>query len=113
MTLFSVSDEEQTGWNEGAWLYPKAVQLLDIPEYRETLLAGFVLGASSKTDSTVRRFPVNFTCITPLPPSATPRLSESSELCKSIASIRRQYLKIFTLHSRTRPHLTCKEESWL
>ena len=59
--LLSVSDEEIMGWNEGAWLYPKAVQLLDIPEYRETLLAGLVLGASSKTDSTVRQFPASLT----------------------------------------------------
>ena len=42
------------GWNVGSWLFPKAVQLLDIQRYRHRILAGIVLSASTKTDSTVR-----------------------------------------------------------
>ncbi|CAL1713099.1 unnamed protein product [Somion occarium] len=49
-----LSGDDTVGWNEGAWIYPKAVQLLDIPAYRESLLAGLVLSASSRTDSTQR-----------------------------------------------------------
>ncbi|KAI0072860.1 TBCD protein [Panus rudis PR-1116 ss-1] len=52
--LFLDGENETTSWNEGAWLYSKAVQLLAIKEYRGPLLAGFVLSASSRTDSTQR-----------------------------------------------------------
>lgn len=44
---------ETIGWNEGAWLFPKAVRLLDIKQYRQPILKGLVLSASTKTDSTV------------------------------------------------------------
>ena len=44
------------GWNDGNWLFPRAVQLLDIERYRDQVLAGIVLSASTKTDSTVRKF---------------------------------------------------------
>lgn len=71
------SGQETTGWNEGAWLYPRAIRLLDIPEYRETLLAGFVLGASSRTDSTVSIFYTKPILYTSLNLIATSRLCES------------------------------------
>lgn len=46
-------DSEIVGWNEGSWLFPRAVKILEIEEYRAQLLAGLVLSVSSKTDSTV------------------------------------------------------------
>ncbi|OBZ71620.1 Tubulin-specific chaperone D [Grifola frondosa] len=49
-----LSGNETIGWNEGAWLFPKAVHLLDIKEYREAVLSGLILSASTKTDSTQR-----------------------------------------------------------
>ena len=49
-----LSDDQVIGWNEGSWLFPKAVQLLAIADYRRAILAGLVLSASTKTDSTVR-----------------------------------------------------------
>ena len=52
------SGPEIIGWHEGSWLFPRVVQLLEIPEYRRSLLAGLVLSASCKTDSTVRLPPL-------------------------------------------------------
>ncbi|RPD62432.1 ARM repeat-containing protein [Lentinus tigrinus ALCF2SS1-7] len=49
-----LSEQESVGWNEGAWLFPRAVQLLDIERYRGQVLAGLVLSVSTKTDSTQR-----------------------------------------------------------
>ncbi|KAI0732028.1 TBCD protein [Fomitopsis betulina] len=48
------SDAETLNWNEGDKLFPKAVQLLEIERYRGAVLAGLVLSASTKTDSTQR-----------------------------------------------------------
>jgi len=52
--LFLSETEETTEWSQGSWLFPKAIQLLNIEEYRAPLLAGFLLSISSKTDSTQR-----------------------------------------------------------
>lgn len=41
------------GWNDGNWLFPKAVRLLEVPEYRKPILTGLILSLGSKTDSTV------------------------------------------------------------
>ncbi|TFK86795.1 ARM repeat-containing protein [Polyporus arcularius HHB13444] len=49
-----LSEQESLGWNDGAWLFPRAIQLLDIQRYRGQVLAGIVLSASTKTDSTQR-----------------------------------------------------------
>ncbi|EMD39955.1 hypothetical protein CERSUDRAFT_45983 [Gelatoporia subvermispora B] len=49
---YSTSDAK--GWNDGAWLYPRAVKLLDIEDYRDAVLAGLILSANSRTDSTQR-----------------------------------------------------------
>ncbi|KAJ3549188.1 hypothetical protein NM688_g5206 [Phlebia brevispora] len=54
MRQLFLSESETIGWNEGAWLFPEVVQLLDIKEYRRALLKGLVLSASTKTDSTQR-----------------------------------------------------------
>jgi hypothetical protein len=42
------------GWNDGAWLFPRALHLLEIPEYRKDVLRGIVISIGSKTDSTVK-----------------------------------------------------------
>ncbi|KAG6918758.1 hypothetical protein DXG01_011949 [Tephrocybe rancida] len=42
------------GWHEASWLFPKAVRLLEIVEYRHSVLLGLVLSLGSKTDSTHR-----------------------------------------------------------
>ncbi|KAJ7095891.1 TBCD protein [Mycena belliarum] len=49
-----LSETEMMGWKDGAWLFPKAVRLLEIPEYRQPVLAGLVLSLGSKTESTQR-----------------------------------------------------------
>ncbi|KAJ7288359.1 TBCD protein [Mycena rebaudengoi] len=51
--LFS-GESELMGWKDGAWLFPKAVRLLDIALYRKAVLAGLVLSLGSKTESTQR-----------------------------------------------------------
>ncbi|RDB18014.1 Tubulin-specific chaperone D [Hypsizygus marmoreus] len=48
------NDTEYVGWNDGHWLFPRAVRLLDIVEYRKPVLTGLVLSLGSKTDSTHR-----------------------------------------------------------
>ncbi|KAI0754966.1 ARM repeat-containing protein [Daedaleopsis nitida] len=54
MTDLFLSGHESVGWHAGHWLFPKAVQLLDIERYRDQVLAGIVLSVSTKTDSTQR-----------------------------------------------------------
>ncbi|KAG6877463.1 hypothetical protein C0993_007080 [Termitomyces sp. T159_Od127] len=46
--------DDSVGWNEASWLFPRAVRLLDIPEYRSSVLSGLVFGLGSKTESTSR-----------------------------------------------------------
>lgn len=43
---------EIVDWADGAWLFPRAVRLLDVPEYRSPVLRGLILSLSSKTEST-------------------------------------------------------------
>ncbi|CAA7261518.1 unnamed protein product [Cyclocybe aegerita] len=52
--LFQNPTEEAVGWNEGSWLFPRAMRLLEVPEYRKHVLVGVVLSIGSKTDSTQR-----------------------------------------------------------
>ncbi|KAF9468537.1 tubulin folding cofactor D C terminal-domain-containing protein [Collybia nuda] len=47
-------EAENPGWNDGQWLYPRAVRLLGIIEYRKSVLAGLVLSIGSRTESTHR-----------------------------------------------------------
>ncbi|KAJ7459837.1 TBCD protein [Mycena latifolia] len=47
-----ISETELMGWKDGAWLFPKAVRLLEISHYRQPVLAGLVLSLGSKTEST-------------------------------------------------------------
>ncbi|KAI8978670.1 TBCD protein [Trametes punicea] len=54
MKQLFLSGQESVGWNDANWLFPRAVQLLDLERYREQLLAGIVLSTSTKTDSTQR-----------------------------------------------------------
>ncbi|KDQ62420.1 hypothetical protein JAAARDRAFT_189747 [Jaapia argillacea MUCL 33604] len=49
-----VGEGEDIGWNEGSWLFPKAVQLLGVELYRQSILSGLVLSVGSRTDSTQR-----------------------------------------------------------
>ncbi|KAL1950308.1 hypothetical protein VTO73DRAFT_5432 [Trametes versicolor] len=49
-----LSNEESVGWNDGSWLFPRVVELLEIEQYRGQLLAGLILSTSTKTDSTQR-----------------------------------------------------------
>jgi len=41
-------------WNDGDWLFPKAVWILDVEEYRLPVLRGILLSIGSKTNSTQR-----------------------------------------------------------
>lgn len=49
-----VREDEATSWIDGAWLFPKALQLLEISHYRQDILRGLVQSLGSKTDSTVQ-----------------------------------------------------------
>lgn len=48
-----ISDAESDGWNDGAWLYPRAVKLLRVEKYRTSILAGLVVSVGTRTASTV------------------------------------------------------------
>ena len=52
-------DDDEVGWNESSWLFPRVVKLLAISEYRHAVLSGLVLSVSSKTDSTVCFHPLH------------------------------------------------------
>ncbi|CCM03543.1 uncharacterized protein FIBRA_05677 [Fibroporia radiculosa] len=54
MKQLFLSDNETIGWNDGDRFFPRAVRVLGIEKYREAVLAGLVLSASTKTDSTQR-----------------------------------------------------------
>ena len=40
-------------WQNNSWIYPKAVNFLEVPEYRPAVLSGLLISIGSKTDSTV------------------------------------------------------------
>ncbi|KAI9443203.1 TBCD protein [Lactarius indigo] len=42
------------GWQDSAWIFPRAMNFLEIPEYRRAVLAGLLVSVGSKTDSTQR-----------------------------------------------------------
>jgi len=42
------------GWQNSSWIYLKAVQFLEVPEYRPAVLSGILISIGSKTDSTQR-----------------------------------------------------------
>ena len=47
-------DSRDSGtWKDGLWLFPKAVQILNIKRYRDPVLRGLVFSLGSKTDSIV------------------------------------------------------------
>jgi hypothetical protein len=43
-----------TSWSVGEWLFPKAVELLRVQEYRQPLLTGLIHSVGARTGSTVR-----------------------------------------------------------
>ncbi|KAH9922790.1 ARM repeat-containing protein [Epithele typhae] len=54
MKRLLLDEKELPQWSNGAWLFPRAVQVLDIERYRAQVLAGIVLSVNTKTDSTQR-----------------------------------------------------------
>ncbi|KAG6816304.1 hypothetical protein H0H87_007136 [Tephrocybe sp. NHM501043] len=52
-SLFGSGDVK---WNEASWLFPKVVRLLEISEYRSSILSGLVFSLGSKTDSIVSTY---------------------------------------------------------
>lgn len=60
-----LSRGERVSWANGAWLFPRATKLLDVPEYRIPLLTGLIFSLASKTESTVTEAVLN--CYTLLP----------------------------------------------
>lgn len=42
------------GWQDSAWIFPRAMNFLEISEYRRAVLAGLLVSIGSKTDSTQR-----------------------------------------------------------
>ncbi|PPR01746.1 hypothetical protein CVT24_001566 [Panaeolus cyanescens] len=68
-----LSSTDQAGWNEGEWLYPRAFRLLEVPEYRQSVLSGLVISIGSKTDSIQKPVSKNLVAFSQsLPLSATP-----------------------------------------
>ena len=51
-----ISTSDQASWSDGNWLFPRALRLLEIPEFRNAVLLGIVISIGSKTDSTVSFF---------------------------------------------------------
>lgn len=51
--MTQLRDNDDVGWNEGQWLFPRAVRILEVETYRLPILRGLVLSVGSKTDSTV------------------------------------------------------------
>ncbi|KAG7443080.1 TBCD protein [Guyanagaster necrorhizus] len=45
------SGTESVGWSDGYWLFPRAVRLLEIEEYRQPVLTGLIMSLGSKTDN--------------------------------------------------------------
>jgi len=41
------------GWQDSAWIFPKAMRFLEVPEYRPTVLSGLLISVGSRTDNTV------------------------------------------------------------
>ncbi|TFK74799.1 TBCD protein [Pluteus cervinus] len=48
--LFLLTPEDNR-WSDGRWLFPKVVQLLDVPQYRNSVLSGLVISLGSKSQS--------------------------------------------------------------
>ncbi|KAH0832066.1 hypothetical protein J3R83DRAFT_12974 [Lanmaoa asiatica] len=52
--LFFAESGNDNSWSDGGWLFPKAVKILQVPEYRRSLLSGLVLSVATRTGSTQR-----------------------------------------------------------
>ncbi|KIM25833.1 hypothetical protein M408DRAFT_73897 [Serendipita vermifera MAFF 305830] len=52
--LFMVETGSGEGWNQPAWLFPRIVQVLQVPEYRSNILKGLVLSIGSRNEGTHR-----------------------------------------------------------
>ncbi|OJA17158.1 hypothetical protein AZE42_00195 [Rhizopogon vesiculosus] len=52
--FLSDASDAVTGWSVGEWLFPKAVELLRVKEYRPPLLIGLILSVGTRTGSTHR-----------------------------------------------------------
>lgn len=51
------SDVEFVGWHDGSWVYPRVIQLLELPVYRHAILSGLLMSIGSRTESTVSFHP--------------------------------------------------------
>jgi len=61
-----MSRGEIVSWANGAWLFPRVIKLLDVPEYRIPLLTGLIFSLASKTESTVTEAALNCCVLLPL-----------------------------------------------
>ncbi|KAI0283960.1 TBCD protein [Russula aff. rugulosa BPL654] len=54
--LLSAEDDgvRSHGWQDSAWIFPKAMRFLEVPEYRPTVLSGLLISVGSRTDNTRR-----------------------------------------------------------
>ncbi|EGO23938.1 hypothetical protein SERLADRAFT_450239 [Serpula lacrymans var. lacrymans S7.9] len=53
-SLMKNLEAEIMSWSNGGWLFAKAVQMLEIEEYRKPILKGIILSIGTRTDSTQR-----------------------------------------------------------
>ncbi|EIN12617.1 TBCD protein [Punctularia strigosozonata HHB-11173 SS5] len=87
-----LGDEENVRWSDGEWLYPRAVQLLQIKEYRSAILDGLVVSIASRTDSTQRTAALSLrTYVQRLPVTASdPDSCDICGLCERLAEKAKQ-----------------------
>lgn len=52
--LFLFDDDNNSEWHESNWLFPRIVQLLQIPSYQEPILRGIILSIGSRNETTHR-----------------------------------------------------------
>ena len=65
-SVVELSKGERVSWADGAWLFPRAIKLLDVPEYRIPLLTGLIFSLASRTESTVTEAALNCCILLPL-----------------------------------------------
>ncbi|KAH7912534.1 ARM repeat-containing protein [Hygrophoropsis aurantiaca] len=52
--FMSKSVDEETNWGVGDWLFPKAMAMLEVEDYRKPVLTGIILSVGTRTGSTQR-----------------------------------------------------------
>ncbi|KAG2155948.1 tubulin folding cofactor D C terminal-domain-containing protein [Suillus bovinus] len=79
------TSDTMTSWSVGEWLFPKAVELLSIQEYRQPLLTGLIHSVGARTGSTHRPASLSLVSFAQgLPLSSDDSGYSLSELCDDL-----------------------------